>query len=50
MKKTFLNFDKPCLTTMVQADNPERIKELIDKTNPLGAEAFGMQFEQMKKE
>ena len=33
MKKSFLNYDKAILTTMVQADNPDRIKELIgDKT------------------
>jgi len=35
---------------MVQADNPERIIELMDKSLPEGAEAFGMQFCQMKKE
>lgn len=50
MKKSFLEHDKPLLTVMVQADNPERIKELIDKSVPKGAEAFGMQFEQMKDE
>ncbi len=48
MKKTFLEYDKPIITTMVQADNPERIKELIDKSEPEGAEAFGMQFERLK--
>ena len=48
MKRTFLNYDKPMLTTMVQAIEPDRIKELIDKATPAGAEAFGMQFEQMK--
>ena len=48
MKRTFLKSDKPILTTMVQATNPDRIKELIDKATPAGAEAFGMQFEQMK--
>ena len=31
MKKTFLNKEKPTITAMVQADNPDRIKELIDK-------------------
>ena len=31
MKKTFLNSEKPIITVMVQADNPDRIKELIDK-------------------
>lgn len=50
MKKTFLNYNKATITTMVQADNPDRIKELIDKSLPLGAEAFGMQFEKMKPE
>ena len=35
---------------MVQADNPDRIKELIDLSLPLGAEAFGMQFCKMKAE
>ena len=48
MKKSFFEYDKPLLTTMVQADNPNRIKELINKSVPEGAEAFGMQFEQMK--
>ncbi len=47
MKKSFLNSDKAILTTMVQADNPDRIKELIDKSLPEGAEAFGMQFEKL---
>ena len=50
MKKSFLNSDKAILTVMVQADNPGRIKELIDKSLPCGAEAFGMQFEQLKPE
>ncbi len=35
---------------MVQADNPERIKELIKLSLPGGAEAFGMQFCRMKAE
>ena len=50
MKKTFLNYEKPLLTVMVQAENPDRLSELIDKASPLGAEAFGMQFESMKPE
>ena len=50
MKKTFLKYDKALLTVMVQADNPERIKELIDKSLPEGAEAFGMQFCKLKPE
>ena len=47
-KRVFLNKDKAVLTVMVQADNPERIKELMDKSVPEGAEAFGIQFEQME--
>ena len=50
MKKTFLKYDKAILTVMVQADTPVRVKELINKSLPLGAEAFGMQFEKMKPE
>ncbi len=50
MRKSFFGNDKAILTTMVQADNPDRIKELIDLSVPEGAEAFGMQFEQMKPE
>lgn len=50
MKQSFFENDKALLTVMVQADNPDRIKELIDKSVPEGAEAFGMQFEQMKSE
>ena len=50
MKKSFLNHDEAILTTMVQADNPDRIKELIELSRPEGAEAFGMQFCRMKAE
>ncbi|MDY3928549.1 MAG: type I 3-dehydroquinate dehydratase [Clostridia bacterium] len=50
MNQSFFDNDKALLTVMVQADNPDRIKELIDKSVPEGAEAFGMQFEQMKSE
>ena len=49
-KPTFLNAEQPLLTCMVQADNPARIKELIDLSLPEGAEAFGMQFCRMKPE
>ena len=41
-KRSFLNYEKPLITCMVQAETPERIKELISLSN--GAEAFGMQF------
>lgn len=50
MKNSFFNNDKALLTVMVQADNPNRTKELIDNSLPEGAEAFGIQFEQMKPE
>lgn len=46
----FLDRDKPTLTVMVQADHPRRIMELMDRSMPLGAEAFGIQFEQMQPE
>ena len=44
MKNTFLNYERPLLTCMMQATTPQRIKELIDASLPEGAEAFGMQF------
>lgn len=50
MERTFFGHDKALLTTMVQAKTPERIKELIDKSIPEGAEAIGMQFEQLMPE
>lgn len=50
MRRTFFDNEKALLTVMVQAHEPKRIKELIDKSVPEGAEAFGMQFEQMKPE
>ena len=50
MKYNFFNHQKATLTVMVQADNPTRIKELMDKSLPAGAEAFGIQFEQMLPE
>ena len=49
-KPTFLTYEKPLLTCMVQADNPNRIRELITRARPEGAEAFGMQFCRMKTE
>lgn len=49
-KSAFLKYEKPLLTTMVQADNPDRIKELITLSLPEGAEAFGMQICKMKSE
>ena len=48
--KTFLTYERPLLTCMVQADNPDRIKALIDASISEGAEAIGMQFCQLKAE
>ena len=44
----FFDRDAATLTVMVQADNPDRVAELMAKAVPQGAEAFGMQFERMK--
>jgi len=49
-KSTFLNYEKPLLVSMVQANNPSRIKELVNKSLLIGAEALGMQFCRMKEE
>lgn len=48
--KSFLGREEPLLTVMVQADNPDRIEELMKRSIPEGAEAFGMQFCRMKPE
>ena len=50
MEYDFFNHEKATLTVMVQANNPARIKELMNKAIPAGAEAFGIQFEQMLPE
>lgn len=50
MKNSFFDNEKATLTVMLQARTPERIKELIDLSVPEGAEAFGMQFEQLEYE
>lgn len=50
MKKTFLEYDKPIITSMVLADNPQRTKELMDKSLSLEAEAIGMQVEKLLPE
>ena len=50
MEYNFLNNEKATLTVMVQANNPTRIKQPMDKAIPAGAEAFGIQLEQMLPE
>ena len=49
-KRSFLTNQTPPLTCMVQANTPDRIKELIDRSLPEGAEAFGMQLCRLKGE
>ena len=44
MSATFLKYDKPVITSMVQARTPERVEELMRLSREDGAEAFGMQF------
>ena len=50
MVERYFNSDKAVLTAMVQAQTPERIKFLMDRCREDGAEAFGMQFEQLLPE
>lgn len=50
MRGSFFGSDRPLLTVMVQADNPERIKTLMAASAPGGADAFGIQLERMKTE
>ncbi len=47
--KTF-GKDPELLTVMVQGATPDRIRELMTLSIPEGAEAFGMQFEQLRPE
>ena len=49
-KPTFLTYEKPLLVCMVQADDPARVRELVDHSLPEGAEAFGMQICRLKEE
>ena len=36
MKMSFLGHDKPLYTVMVQADNPDRIEELVRRLDTVG--------------
>ncbi len=40
---SFLNFDRPIITSMVQGKTPDRVIELIKKSDEMGADAFGIQ-------
>ena len=48
MTAKFLRKDRPTLTCMVQARTGERILELIEKGLDGGADAFGVQLEQLE--
>lgn len=50
MKKTFLKYDKPPLTVMVQVETPDEAVEIITEALYDGAEAFGIQLCCLKKE
>ncbi len=49
MKKTFLS-DNPLLTVMIQCETPETAISIIRNANCLGADAYGLQVESLKKE
>ena len=50
MKKSFLNCEKPLLTTMVMSKTPERALQIIDGVNKIGTDAFGIQIDQFPNE
>lgn len=50
MRGSFFGSEKPLLTVMVQGKTPERIKELMALSADKGADAFGIQLEQLKNE
>jgi len=47
-RPSFLNHEKPLIVSMLQAREPERIKELMRLSVLAGADAFGMQFCRLK--
>ena len=50
MKPTFLNHDKPLLTVMLQCEKPETVIERVKKSLEIGAEAYGLQVENLLPE
>ncbi len=50
MRRSFSGNERALLTVMVQAQTPERVRQLVDLSIPEGADAFGMQFELFKPE
>lgn len=43
MSKTFLTYEKPLLTVMIQTSSEDYAKDLVARALPEGAEAFGLQ-------
>ena len=50
MKATFLKYDKPLLTVIMQCETSETVIGRIRNSLCLGAEAFGLQVESLKQE
>lgn len=50
MKPTFLTYEKPLLTTILQCPTPELAKYRIEKALELGTDAFGLQTENLLPE
>ena len=50
MKPTFLKYDKPLLTVILQCETPETVISRVRNALQLGAEAFGLQVESLKPE
>lgn len=50
MKPTFLTYEKPLLTVMIQTPSPEDALRRMQCSIPLGAEAFGLQMESFPQE
>lgn len=50
MKPTFKNHEKPLFTCMIQKRTPQEIIDTMKLAKPAGADAFGIQFEQLLPE
>lgn len=50
MKPTFLKYDKPLLTVILQCETPETVIGRVRNSLQLGAEAYGLQVESLKPE
>ena len=50
MKPTFIKYDKPLLTVMLQCETPQVAIGRIRNANMLGADAYGLQIECLKPE